>query len=136
MPHGQGSRTTPTLNLGACLAQSRPRHSPIVLMCVSHRVCLPQREQVNSEGTKAVRPEGWGARGFLKFVTYPSILGGKGWGGYSWMPLVSEDSRVMLKSCRACRTQTSELTVVRSLRRALSSYMRAIIGHSTSRGIH
>lgn len=52
------------------------------------------------------------------------------------MPLTSEASSVTGKSCSVSRTAMRLLTVVRSLSRAASSYMRRMTGHSASRGSH
>lgn len=52
------------------------------------------------------------------------------------MPFTSEDSSVTGKSWSASRTPIRPLTDVRSLSRAVSSYIRRITGHSTSRGSH
>lgn len=55
---------------------------------------------------------------------------------YTSMPLTSEVSSVMLKSCSVWRTRISVLTVARSRSRAPSSYILEMTGHSASNGIH
>ena len=49
---------------------------------------------------------------------------------------MSEPSKTMVKSWMVCRMRMRELTVMWSRRRALSSYIRVIAGHSANRGIH
>lgn len=54
--------------------------------------------------------------------------------GYSSTPFVREVSRVMRKSYRDCRTLMRELTARLSRSNAVSSYIRMMMGHSSSRG--
>lgn len=69
-------------------------------------------------------------------------LGSKGSGGrvstrgYTSTPLMRDPSKTMVKSWMVCRMRMSELTVMRSRRRALSSYIRVMAGHSANSGIH
>lgn len=56
--------------------------------------------------------------------------------GYTSTPLMSDPSRTMVKSWMVCRIRIRELTVMRSRRRALSSYIRVMAGHSANNGIH
>ncbi len=51
-------------------------------------------------------------------------------------PLTSAVSRVMVNSLSVCRMREWECTAARSRSRAPSSYVRAVRGHSASRGSH
>ena len=56
--------------------------------------------------------------------------------GYTSTPLMRDPSKTMVKSWMVCRMRMRELTVMRSRRRALSSYIRVMAGHSAKSGIH
>lgn len=56
--------------------------------------------------------------------------------GYTSTPLMREPSKTIVKSWMVCRMRMRELTVMRSRRRALSSYIRVMAGHSANSGIH
>lgn len=55
---------------------------------------------------------------------------------YTSTPFMSDPSKIMLKSCSVCKTRMRELTIMRSRRRAFSSYIRLSGGHSANNGIH
>lgn len=55
---------------------------------------------------------------------------------YTSTPLMRDPSKTMVKSWMVCRMRMRELTVMRSRRRALSSYIRVMAGHSANSGIH
>lgn len=76
-------------------------------------------------------PHGWG--GFRSSASGPTVSSQL---GHTSTPLTSDPSKTMLKSCMVCRMRMRELTVLRSRRRALSSYIRVMAGHSANKGIH